>query len=235
MAEEDPRRWGIGDFVLAWLLVAVVGSLALAGACAADGVAGSSCRDELGGRWLFLSLVPSQAVMGTAAVMLARLRGSGDVRRDLALALPGRDTLVGLGAGFAAQLALLPAMYWLIFQLVERQDVAADARDLVERVRGDAVAIALVVVVVVLFAPVVEELFYRGMLFRILSARLPVPWVVVVQAAVFATLHFQLLQWPGLFVFGLVAGTLRARSGSLGAPIAAHAAFNAVTVVAIVA
>ena len=34
------------------------------------------------------------------------------------------------------------------------------------------------------------------------------PVAVIVSAAVFAAIHFQVLQFAGLFVFGLIAGTL---------------------------
>jgi hypothetical protein len=47
----------------------------------------------------------------------------------------------------------------------------------------------------------------------------------------FALVHFQVLQIPGLFLFGLIAGTCAQRTGRLGMSILAHAAFNATAVV----
>ena len=48
----------------------------------------------------------------------------------------------------------------------------------------------------------------------------------MISSAVFAAIHFQPLQFPGLMVFGLVAGTLVARTGRAGPAVWAHIGFN---------
>jgi membrane protease YdiL (CAAX protease family) len=53
---------------------------------------------------------------------------------------------------------------------------------------------------------------------------------VLGSAAVFALLHFQALQFPGLFVFGVVLASLTLALGRLGPAVWAHMAFNASTV-----
>ena len=53
---------------------------------------------------------------------------------------------------------------------------------------------------------------------------------IVGSAAVFGAAHLEPLQFPALFVFGLVAAVLATRSGRLGPGIWAHVAFNAVAV-----
>jgi uncharacterized protein len=83
----------------------------------------------------------------------------------------------------------------------------------------------------VVCAPVVEELFYRGLLLRSLDKRGIQPWLsVVLSALLFAGMHFEALQFAGLFLFGIVLALLVHRTGRLGPAIWAHAAFNAVTV-----
>ena len=52
----------------------------------------------------------------------------------------------------------------------------------------------------------------------------------MLSSAVFAAVHFQALQFAGLFVFGLVAALLTVRSGRLGPAIWAHIGFNLTTV-----
>jgi membrane protease YdiL (CAAX protease family) len=47
----------------------------------------------------------------------------------------------------------------------------------------------------------------------------------------FALSHFQLIQFPALFVFGLVVGALAVRFGRLGPSIWTHAGFNLASVV----
>ena len=56
---------------------------------------------------------------------------------------------------------------------------------------------------------------------------------LIVSAVVFAAGHFQPLQFPALFAFGLVAGILAQRSGRLGPAIWAHVGFNATTTIAL--
>jgi membrane protease YdiL (CAAX protease family) len=53
-------------------------------------------------------------------------------------------------------------------------------------------------------------------------------------AVCFGLAHFEALQLIGLVGFGVVLGSLAWRTGRLGPGIVAHAAFNAVTFVALV-
>ena len=53
---------------------------------------------------------------------------------------------------------------------------------------------------------------------------------IVITAVLFALVHFQALQLPGLILFGLVAGYLANRYGRLGPAIFAHVGFNGAAV-----
>ncbi len=66
---------------------------------------------------------------------------------------------------------------------------------------------------------------------RSIQARWNDGLALVASALFFSLVHFQPLQIPGLFVFGLVLGTCAQRTGRLGMSIFAHAAFNATAVV----
>ena len=90
--------------------------------------------------------------------------------------------------------------------------------------------------------PFAEELFFRGLTQRSLlklrgdsphaGLRLVAranPWTAIRGTALFfAVTHFEPLQFPGLFAFGLVLGVLAWRTGRLGPSIWAHLTFNAV-------
>ena len=93
-------------------------------------------------------------------------------------------------------------------------------------------------------APIVEELFFRGLVQTVLMRNLGTTPAIIVQAVLFGLAHFQ----PGMtfnqaaircgtvMVLGLVNGCLRANTGRLGAGIVAHATYNTiVTVIALVA
>jgi membrane protease YdiL (CAAX protease family) len=92
------------------------------------------------------------------------------------------------------------------------------------------IAMALLAVV---GAPVVEELFYRGLLQHSLEARYNKVAVLVGVALIFAVIHFRPVEYPGLFAFGLVLGACLMVTGRLGMSLATHLGFNAAAVVVV--
>ena len=92
----------------------------------------------------------------------------------------------------------------------------------------------LLVLIVGVGAPIIEEIFYRGLCQGALLKRGMHPAVaILITAVVFGLSHGELLQLPALVLFGAVAGWLAHRTGRLGPGIAAHVAFNMVTVIAL--
>lgn len=86
--------------------------------------------------------------------------------------------------------------------------------------------------IAVIAAPVTEELIFRGCLYGVLrksSGRWP---AIVVSSIVFALIHGHLPALPGLFLLAVGLALVYERCGSLWAPIAMHAAFNGLTIVA---
>lgn len=150
---------------------------------------------------------------------------------DLGMALRPIDLPVGLVGGVVTQVGLLQLLYLPILRFVEG-DPSESARALIDAI-DRPVDVVLFVVAVVVIAPLVEEIFFRGLLLGALRARFGTAAAVVVSAAVFALVHRQLLTFPGLFVFGLLAALLVVRTGRLGPAWAMHAAFNASTLVII--
>jgi uncharacterized protein len=96
----------------------------------------------------------------------------------------------------------------------------------------DPLFVGLIVPTVCLLAPACEELLFRGALFGWLIRRLPAGAAVVVTAAVFAGAHLLPTLLPVLFVFGLAATLVRARTGSTLNSFAMHATQNTVAVLA---
>jgi uncharacterized protein len=82
--------------------------------------------------------------------------------------------------------------------------------------------------VVIAIGPLVEELFFRGALFRGLRRVHPDSVVVPVIALLFSAAHIDTRAMLPLFVLGLFLGLLRTGSGSLLPALIAHMAFNAV-------
>ena len=163
-----------------------------------------------------------------AASVVSRRFGSGRFAEDFRLAVRPRD-LLGLPIGVACQLLLIPAVYWPL-QQVWSETFRSD--ELSERAQGlwdraDGWWLVLLVVVVAIGAPLIEEIIYRGMIQQALQSRLHDVLAVVLAALFFAAIHLQPVELPGLFVFGLVAGICFMRTGRLGTSIMVHVAFNA--------
>jgi membrane protease YdiL (CAAX protease family) len=97
-----------------------------------------------------------------------------------------------------------------------------------------AVQFALNAAVVVLAAPLVEELTFRGVGFRLLA---PFGSLVAVvgTAAAFAADHGLVEGFPALFLFGVAVALVRLRTGSLYPGMLLHASFNAFALMVAVA
>ncbi|MCZ7631714.1 MAG: CPBP family intramembrane metalloprotease [Microthrixaceae bacterium] len=169
------------------------------------------------------------------AVWLAAQRKGNGLVADFGLSSRPLDAPVGLVVGIACQMLVLPLLYWPVLQVLGRSsdELSEPAKRLAGKAEGTVGWLVLAVIVVVA-APLVEELFYRGLLLRAMTKRGWSPWLAVpASAAVFAAMHFQPLQFVGLFAFGLVLGALAQLYGRLGPAIWAHVGFNATTVVAL--
>jgi CAAX protease family protein len=89
-----------------------------------------------------------------------------------------------------------------------------------------AAPFALNAAVVVLAAPLVEELTFRGVGFALL-ARISVPLAFVGTSAAFAAAHGLVNGFAALGLFGAAVAFLRLRTGSLYPGMLLHATFNA--------
>jgi len=169
-------------------------------------------------------------------------KGTGSVVRDYGLTLrPWPDIPLGIVAGVASQYLLVPVVEAPLIPFVHH--LYSRLGHPAQSLTGDAFGTGLVVlaVLVCVGSPIVEELFFRGLLLRSLlgsfeqiGPRLGPALSIVVTALVFALVHFEALQFLGLAGFGVVLGMLAWRTGRLGPSIVAHMAFNTVTIIAIV-
>lgn len=217
-------KWRLVDPLVGYVLAFVLSGLALTlalGMGAEEGTVG----EFLGGQAGFWA-----GLVGVV-VLASHISGSGSVRADLRVQSSRSDALVGVAAGVATQLLVIPLLYVPLGLLVDDLDLSGDARDLFDS-PGPTVLLAMAVVVI---APIVEELFFRGLLLGALLVRWGERAAVVGSSVLFGVTHFQLLQLPALIAAGLCFAILRVRTGTLGPAIWAHVAFNASTVVLLLA
>ena len=213
---------GLGAWALAWILGSVVF------AAVAISAMGNDLGDELTIPTLTVVSLVGWATFIAMLVTVSRRLGTGDPIADYAVAFRPVD-LVGIPIGVATQFLLVPALYWPLRQIwpetFSRERLEERAQDLADR--ADGTNAVLLVLVVVVGAPIVEELVYRGLLQRSLSNLITVWPALAFTSLGFAFIHFAWVELPGLFVAGLVFGAGVVLTRRLGVAIITHAAFNA--------
>jgi membrane protease YdiL (CAAX protease family) len=152
-----------------------------------------------------------------------------DFRSTIGATFLRRDVAGGIPLGIASQLILVNAVNWPLARLFPDafsfEEVSKRASDLVDAAHGGWVV--LLAVVVIVGAPIVEEIVYRGVVQPGLVASWGRTVGIVATAALFAAIHMQPVELPGLFVFALVLGWARHSTGTIGLSIVTHMAFNA--------
>lgn len=216
------------DALVAYLGAWLLGNLAAGAVLAASG---SDTVAGAGPAWLVGISLAQWLPYLVALWILASRVGVGNPSADYGLSFRPID-LIGIPIGVATQLLLVPLLYLPLESIwpdaFGSDDIEKRARDLWDGASGGGTV--LLILVVVVGAPLVEELVYRGLLQGALGRRLQQwhGWLAVVLIAVlFALVHFSPVEYPGLFLVGLVLGACALRTGRLGMGIVAHAAFNA--------
>ena len=160
--------------------------------------------------------------------LISKKFGSGVFWKDYFLIFRKID-LWGVPIGIASQLLLVGLVTWP-FRLAFPEKFAPEliekrARDLFDNATGGWLIVLIVVVVI--GAPLVEELVYRGLIQSSLDGRFSGIVAMVITAVWFAVVHLQIVEFPGLLAFALVLGYCFHRTSRLGMSIVAHITFNA--------
>jgi uncharacterized protein len=101
----------------------------------------------------------------------------------------------------------------------------------------------VVAAIVCVGAPFFEELFFRGVVLGVLTRRWGARVAIVVQAGMFALVHYRygmtlaltVTTWSQIAVAGLFLGVLKWRYERLGPGMVAHGLFNALAIVVLLA
>ena len=101
----------------------------------------------------------------------------------------------------------------------------------IDRFFQTARAAALISLLSVTLAPLMEELFFRGLLYPVLARRLGVPLAIVLTGGAFGFLHAAQLKysWAVLIIFlvGIALTAVRAATKSVAASFLVHVGYNA--------
>jgi len=191
-------------------------------------VDGSKDSDTLG--YLLLANAIAMLVFTCVAAFILRMRGAS--WRDLGFRDP--KPREGLRLACVTWVIIVPPLLALAAFL--DQFVEPYSHPIIEFLQADKSlwAIGLVLGAAVVAAPIAEEFFFR----RILQGWLEIKfgdWAVVVSAFCFGLAHLgQGLGWVPLIGFGLAAGYLARRRGTILPSIVLHALFNGLSVLLLV-
>jgi membrane protease YdiL (CAAX protease family) len=166
----------------------------------------------------------------------SRRWGSGSLQRDLGFEFRPVDLGWGLLTALASYTALVAVA---VFLALTRLPTTTNTRDLVGQRHTVVVVFAAVGVLV---APVVEELFFRGVLLRSFRSRLAPAAAIAAQALVFGMYHISLTYGAGnvglvlsISALGVVLGVAAHQLRRLAPGMVAHAIFNTVAFITLLA
>ena len=223
-------RWGaaaaIGGFLAGTILGSLAASIWLGLSGDRSGVANSYGGEIAGliGLWTGL--------LGAALVVTAP---RGGLVRALGLRFRPIDVPVGVGVGLFCQFPMVWILYLplRIFAPGTYRHLGDAASQLTKVAHG--AGFVVLGVLIALGAPLVEEIFFRGLFQRSMAGAYPAPVAIGASALFFGLAHFEALQLLALVAFGVVLGVLAHRTGRLGPGIVAHVTFNTATVVILAA
>lgn len=223
-------RWGLGD-----VGIGLAAGLALSSLMAALWLSLTG-DEELDLTGQAVSQLGLWTGMVGAALMATRRKGRRSLALDFGFRGRWSDLWLGIGIAVAVQLLLLPLVGLLLRPLLGDPEVSGPVQEILDKAKGPAF-VGLVLSVAV-GAPLVEELFFRGLLLRSLQRRIPDAFAILLSSAAFGLAHASALPakavalvMVSLTVFGAVLAALAVRTGRLGPGIAAHSAFNLITVI----
>ena len=162
-----------------------------------------------------------------AVVWAYRQRGAGWVAAGLR-GLP-LDSIVRPATVIAFLLIGSSMLYNIVFEAVLDRQPASVADPMIEFVRGGDAAwiwLPLLVVAAVVMAPLVEEVIYRGVIYRAFRERGGSGLAMLASGLLFGLSHFQLDYLLPLWAIGVVLAWTYERSGSLLPAILTHAIYN---------
>jgi membrane protease YdiL (CAAX protease family) len=155
-------------------------------------------------------------------------RADTDFRQYFGMRFAKTDWL-GIPLGIFCQVVLMNVVNWPLNKWFPNtfnpQRIETRARDMVDAADGAWFIVLFLIVVV--GAPLVEELVYRGFIQGGLQTQLGSTWALIIAAAWFTVVHLEPIEFPGLFAFAIVLGLCYKRTQRIGLSVVTHLAFNA--------
>ncbi|MCK4518724.1 MAG: CPBP family intramembrane metalloprotease [Candidatus Omnitrophica bacterium] len=138
-------------------------------------------------------------------------------------------------AGYIAFIPLLILAAYVSFLLASFFNIGPEENPLLNvfQIEGRPALLVYFVVCICLLGPVVEEIFFRGFLYKALKKSFGVLPAVVVSSVFFAWLHMTFIGFLPIMVLGLLLAYLYEKNGTLIPSITIHIIHNSVIVISV--
>lgn len=187
-------------------------------------------------RFLIVSSAGQFVAMAVLLAMFSRYRGTGDWREDYLLRIRPKDVYwMPLGTLVQIVSILLVALVAVALGVEVPSQEAAEAIEGSQSL-GQQIGLFFVIVIA---APIVEELLFRGLWLRAFRAKMSNVAAVIVTSLLFGLAHLldpsAAFLVPALVLVGVVLAVVTIRTNRLGPAIMIHAGFNLTTFVILLA
>ena len=242
--DEQPR-WraleGLAIFLIA-IIATVIVSLPLgfvlrpvSNCGALPAAQGAACLDH---RDLLLALTTGVNELALLVTVLLWIR-LVHKQRARALGFKGLTAAnagMGIGIGLAGLLVagIISQVQAAIIQSFTHRTVEAPKQITLQH-NPQAISLAIIALSVVVLAPLAEEAFFRGFIFRRLAQRYRVGVAIVVSAVIFGLAHLIPLVMIPIFGLGVLLASIVYARKSIVPSIFAHATFNGIQIAILIA
>jgi uncharacterized protein len=228
-------RWGLPDVALAWFIGVAASLFAFP---LADPDVG---QDHQPVRFLLAAVVLQSLGTVLWLIVVSKRKGQDSLGKDFGIFWPFEKLKGGVVVGWlalgaalsiGAQILLAP-----ISSIAHLEDSAQEVSKALENSSG--AGRVLFGLAVVLVAPPVEELLFRGALLRSLQRRWSAAVAIFVSATIFAGIHVvgdpgAGYVVPGLLLLGLISGYQAVKTGNIVRSMLLHMGFNLLSAVALI-
>lgn len=145
-----------------------------------------------------------------------------------------KSVTIGAAGFLCVYLALIPTMLlWKTVLDALNFEYEYQLPVLLVQNGGTAIEMGLMALLIVVVAPICEEIVYRGFLFRYLNKRVSTRLAIAISSGIFASMHMNLYSFLPLFVLGAALCTVYKLSGNIVSSITIHVLFNLLNLVMI--
>jgi len=177
-----------------------------------------------------IQTINSSAVMGTTQILAAIIiivflfqTNILDIKNDTRTkGIQWKYTILGLSGAFLTYMAFEETAY-ILTAIGMNEEIMLDNTP---AYYGIALSIYLAI-----FSPLVEECIFRGgILGNFIKEGMDKWWAIIISAAIFGAIHFDLYKFLTCFVFGIVTGWIYTRTKSLVPSMILHIMNNSMSI-----